>query len=141
MITFEKSLPGSGKNLKWLLEMAFQGFYISRISPSNWRSWCTSRLPPSTQISSYSHKLGLIVSLPSFMCFILALCSSFTFPVSDLVSLLTPQYSSGGCRCHRRFYAPMDFIPLDKIRWGILFPPQWIISSRIKSLSGFYPPR
>ena len=26
MITFAKSSPGSGKNLKWLPEMAFQGF-------------------------------------------------------------------------------------------------------------------
>ena len=25
-VAFEKPLPGSGKNLKWLQEMAFQGF-------------------------------------------------------------------------------------------------------------------
>ena len=32
MISVKKSLPGLGKNLKWLPEMAFQGFQISKFS-------------------------------------------------------------------------------------------------------------
>ena len=32
MITLEKSLPGSGKNLKWLPEMAFQVFQTSLVT-------------------------------------------------------------------------------------------------------------
>ena len=48
MIAFEKSSPGSAtcKNLKWLPEMAFQGFYISKISGA------ACQIPPETHISS-----------------------------------------------------------------------------------------
>ena len=63
MITFEKSSPGSGKNLKWLPEMAFQASKFQNFLgghapnlPSDSRLQHSSSLPPHTQISGYSHE-------------------------------------------------------------------------------------
>ena len=66
MITFEKSSPGSGKNLKRLAAMAFQDFRISNVSgehvprpPSDSRLCRTFCFPPPTLISSHGHGVPL----------------------------------------------------------------------------------
>ena len=67
---FERSSPGSGKNLEWLPEMAFQGWHFKDFwgnmppdPPSDSRLRRSFCLPsPHTQISSYGHgPLSLIV--------------------------------------------------------------------------------
>ena len=69
MITFEKSSTGLGKTLKWLPEMAFQGFWISKISggacpqtPLGTRASGASLPCLPTQISSYGHEFNAINS-------------------------------------------------------------------------------